>query len=60
MHQIQAVAWTNRTARLYAHVSLTARSFFEKFDFLVDEEQVVVVSGIPLRNFRMSKSLVPQ
>ena len=60
MNQIQAVAWTNQTRRLYANVSLTARFFFEKFDFLVDKEQVVVVSGIPLRNFRMSKSLVPR
>lgn len=57
MHRIHEAARVKRLSRLYSEVSLTARPFFEKFDFVVDEAQVVMVRGIPLENFRMSKSL---
>ncbi len=57
MQRIHDVARVNRLSRLYSEVSLTARPFFEKFHFTVNEAQVVIVRGIPLNNFRMSKSL---
>lgn len=57
LSHIQTLAVAKRVPRLYTQASLTARPFFEKFNFVVDAAQVVVVSGIPLRNFRMSKYL---
>ncbi|MDB5335652.1 MAG: family N-acetyltransferase [Planctomycetaceae bacterium] len=57
MQHILEVARAKRMTRLYSEVSLTARPFFEKFHFIVDEAQVVLISGVALNNFRMSKLL---
>ena len=59
MNQIHQVALSNHAPQLFSSVSLTARPFFEKFDFVIDAAQQVVVDGIALRNFRMSKTLTP-
>lgn len=59
MQRIHKVARANRLTRLYSEVSLTARPFFEKFDFIVDSAQVVRIRGQALNNFRMSKLLSP-
>lgn len=57
MRRIHDVALAGKLPRLYSNVSLTARPFFEKFNFNVDEAQVVVVRGMRFNNFRMSKQL---
>lgn len=40
---------------LFAEVSLTARPFFEKLEFIVKEQQTVTVSGIEMTNFIMRR-----
>ena len=42
---------------LFADVSLTARPFFQKFGFAVQEAHMADVRGVPLANFRMAKAL---
>ncbi|MES2794255.1 MAG: GNAT family N-acetyltransferase [Planctomycetota bacterium] len=59
MRRIHEVAVARQIPRLFSHVSITAKPFFEKFGFIVDAAQVVVVSGISFDNFRMSKSIIP-
>lgn len=44
---------------LFSEVSLTARPFFEKQGFVVEREQTVQIGTVALKNFRMSKALVP-
>lgn len=43
--------------RLAAEVSITARPFFEKEGFEVESAQIVVLRGIELQNYRMSRRL---
>lgn len=43
--------------RMSANVSITARPFFERYDFQVDAEQRPVVDVVAMTNFRMSKRL---
>ena len=43
--------------RLFANVSLTARSFFEERGFQVDHEKNNIVLGLPAPQFAMSKDL---
>ncbi len=43
-------------SKLYAHVSTTAKPFFESFGFLVVTEQEVHVRGETLTNFLMEKA----
>lgn len=57
MEAIHRSASAEGLTLLFAHVSLTARPFFEKWGFTVDEERSLNVGGVALRNFRMSKAL---
>lgn len=41
--------------RIYSHVSLTARSFFEKKGFVVVKENTVEMRGVELRNYIMER-----
>ena len=54
MHEGQA----NGITRLYSHVSITARPFFEHFGFIVLAEQSVAVKDQHLTNFIMEKTCV--
>lgn len=57
MRHLHAEARSRSITTLYAHVSLTARPFFERWGFQVERAQTVAVRGVELQNFRMSKAL---
>jgi putative acetyltransferase len=42
---------------LTTHASLTAKPFFEKHGFEVQDEQIVSIAGVQMNNFRMQKRL---
>ena len=44
-------------SRLYSHVSITAKPFFEYFGFIVIKQQSVEVRGQLLTNFVMAKNI---
>lgn len=46
----------NGIPSLFAEVSLTARTFFEKQGFVVESEQLIDVNGVEMINYRMLKS----
>ena len=43
---------------IYAEVSITARSFFERKGFRVQEEQEISIRGQNLKNYKMNRLLV--
>ena len=55
MNHIVALANERDVSRLYSHVSITARPFFERFGFLVVNEQRISVRGQELINFAMER-----
>ena len=55
MQQIAQAADAAGLARLYSHVSLTARPFFERYGFRIVTEQGVSIRGETLTNFVMEK-----
>lgn len=55
MNHILALADERGVSRLYSHVSITARPFFEHFGFLVMNEQIISVRGQELTNFVMER-----
>ncbi|QUX95770.1 GNAT family N-acetyltransferase [Marinomonas sp. CT5] len=57
MSHIVSLAIERNIARIYSHVSLTAKPFFERFGFRVVSEQNVKVRGEALINFEMEKWL---
>jgi putative acetyltransferase len=42
---------------LTTHASVTAKPFFEKHGFEVQDEQIVSIAGVQMNNFRMQKML---
>ena len=58
MVEIHRRAKQQGVSRLYSHVSMTARPFFEKMGFRVQKAQDVILKGIVLRNYLMTKTLV--
>lgn len=50
-------AEVNGLAKIYSHVSITARPFFEHFGFNVVKPQQVVVRGTTLTNYVMERIL---
>lgn len=58
MGAIHAIAHDKKIVKIFAEVSITARPFFEKWGFIVTEQQVVSIKGIELTNFKMEKMLV--
>lgn len=57
IRQIQEVANQQSIKRLFTEASITARPIFEKFGFMVIEEQTVYHNGQNFTNFRMEKYL---
>lgn len=60
MEEIVRRAKEKNMARLYAHVSKTAKSFFEKNGFAVERKQEVAIGGITLTNYVMSRQISPE
>lgn len=57
MRHIHDDAAARDIAELYSEVSLTARPLFERWGFVVEQSQMVLVRGVELMNFRMRKVL---
>ena len=55
MQRIHEAALSHGTKSLFAEVSITARPFFEKWGFEVEETQTVLIRGVALDNFKMRK-----
>lgn len=55
MTAIETKAKQNNISRIYAEVSITAKSFFEKREFQVIKKQNVTIRGCQLTNFVMEK-----
>ncbi|WP_421852647.1 GNAT family N-acetyltransferase [Marinomonas sp.] len=55
MNHVLSLADERGVARLYSHVSITARPFFEYFGFSVVNEQRILVRGQELTNFVMER-----
>ncbi|AQS35666.1 Acetyltransferase, GNAT family [Shewanella psychrophila] len=56
MQHIFDESTAKRLSKLYAHVSVTAKPFFESFGFKVVTEQEVSVRGEKLTNYLMEKA----
>ncbi len=59
MQRIHAQAEATGLTSLFSDVSITARPFFERWGFAVEQEQSLVVAGLSLTNYRMRKPLKP-
>jgi putative acetyltransferase len=57
LEELEHVARTRGLSEITSDVSLTARPFFERYGFVVVREQQVVLRGIELTNFKMTKTL---
>ncbi|QIA63048.1 GNAT family N-acetyltransferase [Vibrio astriarenae] len=57
MTHIEQQAKQRGTSRLYSHVSITARPFYERMGFTVVKEQLIEVRQQHLKNFVMEKPL---
>ena len=57
LEEIERYANTARIMRITSEVSLTARPFFEKKGYIVEEEQKRKANQLSLTNFRMAKKL---
>jgi putative acetyltransferase len=57
MRRIHEAALHQGIDHLFSNVSITARRFFEKWDFAVEQAQTVHIQGVALNNYRMSKVL---
>ena len=55
---IEEYATVNKITRVFSEVSITAKGFFEKQGFKVDEEQRRTANKLSLINFKMSKILI--
>jgi len=57
MSEIERRAEESEMEILEAHVSITARGFFQRFQFKVEAEQNIEVRGEPIRNFIMRRRI---
>ena len=55
MNRIHEAAKQMNIPILTSEVSLTARGFFERWGFTVEQPQIVQINGVELKNFRMRK-----
>jgi putative acetyltransferase len=55
MQQIHSTAISNGLESLFSNVSITARPFFERWGFEVEQAQSVTLRGVTFENFRMRK-----
>ena len=58
LNEIEQYAITNGIIRITSEVSLTARPFFEKKGYIVEEEQKRKANQLSLTNFRMAKQTI--
>lgn len=59
MRRIHEQAAALGLTSLFSDVSITARPFFEKWGFIVEQQQSMFPRGVELTNFRMRKPLEP-
>ncbi len=57
MNAIYKKAHDWKIKRLFAEVSITAKTFFEKQGFIINCEQTITRNGIDLINYKMEKNL---
>lgn len=55
--QLENFTQENGVAYITADVSITARPFFERQNFIVVQQQEVIIDGVFLTNFKMKKLL---
>ncbi|HRI21822.1 MAG TPA: GNAT family N-acetyltransferase [Panacibacter sp.] len=53
LNKILATAKDLNIQKIQSDVSITAKPFFEKYGFIVTQQQSVLINGIPLTNFKM-------
>ena len=58
LNEIEQYAITNGIMRITSEVSLTARPFFEKKGYIVEEEQKLKANQLSLTNFWMAKQTI--
>ena len=58
LNEIEQYAITNGIIRITSEVSLTARPFFEKRGYIVEEEQKRKANQLSLTNFWMAKQVI--
>jgi len=58
LKSVEATARKLRAPALFAEVSITARPFFERRGFQLVKEQEVVVRGVSMKNYVMSKPML--
>ena len=58
LNEIEQYAITNGIMRITSEVSLTARPFFEKKGYIVEEEQKRKANKLSLTNFWMAKQMI--
>ena len=58
LNEIEQYAITNGIMRITSEVSLTARPFFEKRGYIVEEEQKRKANKLSLTNFWMAKQVI--
>src|SRR5690242_5908128 len=58
LKSVEATARKLRVPALFAEVSITARPFFERRGFQLVKEQEVVVRGVSMKNYVMSKPML--
>ena len=58
LNEIEQYAITNVIMRITSEVSLTARPFFEKRGYIVEEEQKRKANQLSLTNFWMAKQMI--
>ena len=56
MKNIHNLVAARKINRLYTHASITARPFFERYGFILEKSQQVLIRGQLLTNFVLSKS----
>ena len=55
--ELETFARKQKIDRIISEVSITAKTFFEKLEFEVVDQQDVKIEGITLTNFKMEKQL---
>lgn len=57
--ELEKTALEKGIKRLFVEASITAKPFFEKFDYKIITAQIVTLREVEFTNFRMDKKLLP-
>jgi len=57
LEEIEKIAKQKNLSKIYAEVSITAKSFFEKMGFKISKAQKILIRGVKLDNFAMEKQI---